>query len=60
MITQVRTVENEELTRARILLTPLKQIPAMQPNLNVYAWVTRYNRLRISGGHGVLMFNETA
>jgi len=59
MITQVNSFENIKSVEASVQITPLKQIPATPPNLNIYCWATRYNRLRISGGSGVLMFNET-
>ena len=31
----------------------------VNPNFNILAWITRYNRLRIVDGRGSLMFNDT-
>jgi hypothetical protein len=59
-ITQVSTSELREpsptTTTASITLTPLIRRPATQPNFNVYVWLTRINMLRITNGHGALMF----
>jgi hypothetical protein len=41
---------------ARAVITPLRRIPAAQPNFNIYVWCTRYNMLRITNGRGALMF----
>ena len=41
-----------------ITIIPLKRVPTQQPNFNILSWVTRYKRLRINSGHGVMMFND--
>jgi len=46
------------LNDATITLTPLKRVPPVQPGYNLCAWITRYNRVRITSGGGGLMFNE--
>ena len=43
-------------TPARITLTPLIRRPVTAPNFNVYVWLTRINMLRVTNGHGALMF----
>jgi hypothetical protein len=39
-------------------LTPVIRT-LVNPNFNILAWITRYNRLRIVDGRGSLMFNDT-
>jgi hypothetical protein len=67
LITQISTVsyryafqvpDDTDLTSVGAILTPLMRVPTVQPNFNIYSWITRYNRLRINSGRGVLMFNE--
>jgi hypothetical protein len=41
-----------------ITIIPLKRVPTQQPNFNILSWVTRYKRLRINSGHGVMMFSD--
>jgi len=60
LITQVETRENPDSDTVRITIVPQRRVPTVQPSFNIYAWITRYNRLRINSGRGVLMFSETA
>jgi hypothetical protein len=60
LITQVETFTNTQATDVRIDLVPLTRTAVPQPSFNIYSWITRYNRLRITGGRGSLMFNETS
>ena len=60
LIQQVNTFENVAAAPVSATLTPLRTEAVAPPNFNIYSWVTRYNRLRISGGRGALMFNEAA
>ena len=59
LITQVHTYENFVSSPVSITLVPQKRIPTIQPSYNIYSWITRYNRLRITSGRGALMFSET-
>jgi hypothetical protein len=45
-------------TDATVILTPLRQVRRVPPDFNIYIWLTRYNMLRITNGHGVIMFSE--
>ena len=58
MVMRVNTFTNPEATEVSATLIPLSQVPTVQPNLNIYSWITRYNRLRINSGRGALMFND--
>ena len=59
MIGAVHSYKTDHLlTDATITLVPLIRVPTVQPSYNLYAWITRYNRLRINSGRGGLMFNE--
>lgn len=59
-ITRVYTYENGagllEPTPSQITLTPQIRRQVTQPSFNVYVWLTRINMLRITNGHGALMF----
>ena len=59
-VTQVGFVAGSGSTSSdsRITLTPLTK-STVNPNFNILAWITRYNRLRIVDGRGALMFNDT-
>ena len=41
-----------------VSLTPVSR-SVSNPNFNILAWITRYNRLRIVDGRASLMFNDT-
>ena len=58
MISQIHSYVPSELQDAIVTLVPLKRVLETQPSYNLYAWITRYNRLRINSGRGGLMFNE--
>jgi hypothetical protein len=59
LINQVNTYEDPDSSAVSITIAPLKRVPTPQPSYNIYSYVTRYNRLRINSGRGVLMFSET-
>lgn len=59
-LTCVNTFENTGPTNASITVVPLKRVLTKSPNYNIYSWITRYNRLRITSGRGALMFNEAS
>jgi len=59
LINQVNTYEDPDSSTVSITIAPLKRVPTAQPSYNLYSWITRYNRLRINSGRGVLMFSET-
>jgi len=59
-MTCVNTFENTRPTNAKLTVVPLKRVLTKSPNYNIYGWITRYNRLRITSGRGALMFNETS
>lgn len=59
-LTCVNTFENTRPTVAKATIVPLKRVPTKPPNYNIYSWITRYNRLRITSGRGALMFNEAS
>ena len=58
-ITQIRSPStsvngwNEEAT---LTIEPRRRVSDPVESFNIYAWVTRYNMLRITSGHGALMF----
>jgi hypothetical protein len=59
MIGAVHSYKTDHLlTDVTITLVPLIRVPTVQPSYNLYAWITRYNRLRINSGRGGLMFSE--
>jgi hypothetical protein len=55
-MTSVETGSLATITPSRIVVTPLIAQSVQQPNFNVYVWLTRINMLRITNGHGALMF----
>jgi len=59
-MTCVNTFENTRPTNAKLTIVPLKRVLTKPPNYNIYGWITRYNRLRITSGRGALMFNEAS
>jgi len=58
-LTQVGTVASTIDQDSSITLTPAVRTSSTNPNFNILAWITRYNRLRIVDGRGALMFNDT-
>ena len=46
---------NEEAT---LKITPQKRVVAEADSFNIYIWLTRYNMLRVTSGHGALMFTS--
>ena len=60
LITQVESYTDTRTSDVNIDLVPLTLRATSQPSFNIHSWITRYNRLRISGGRGALMFNETS
>lgn len=58
-LTQVRSAPNTVEQDSSVTLTPYVQIPSANPNFNILAWITRYNRLRIVDGRASLMFSDT-
>jgi hypothetical protein len=57
-ISQVHSDLAEADTDSQIVITPLRYNRPAQPSMNVYIWLTRINMLRVSGGHGALMFTS--
>ena len=60
LIQQVNSFTKTAYGPVSATLTPLSLITTPESNFNIYAWVTRYNRLRVTSGRGALIFNETA
>jgi hypothetical protein len=58
-LTQVGTVPSTVNQESSITLTPAVRTSSTNPNFNILAWITRYNRIRIVDGRGALMFNDT-
>jgi hypothetical protein len=58
-LTQVGTVVSTTNQDSSVTLTPAVRTSSTNPNFNILAWITRYNRLRIVDGRGALMFNDT-
>ena len=56
-MTGVQTEDGTSLGPASITVTPLVSVPAPRPNFTIYAWITTYNMLRITGGRGALLFS---
>jgi len=56
-MTQVTTEDGTNDGPASILVQPLVSVPAPKLNYNIYAWLTTYNILRITGGRGALLFS---
>jgi hypothetical protein len=56
-MTQVTTEDGTNDGPASILVQPLISVPVPKLNYNVYAWLTTYNILRITGGRGALLFS---
>jgi len=56
-MTQVTTEDGTNVGPASILVQPLVSVPVPKLNYNVYAWLTTYNILRITGGRGALLFS---
>lgn len=59
-VSAVTTATNSDETNSTCRITPLKQIVRQPPSFNILSWITRYNRLRINSGRGVLMFGESS
>ena len=57
-ITQVGSEAGGGDLSVSVSLTPMTR-STMNPNFNILAWITRYNRLRIVDGRAALMFNDT-
>jgi hypothetical protein len=51
-----QTTTNTHVGGARAIITPLRRATAVQPNFNIYVWLTRWNMLRITNGRGAVMF----
>jgi hypothetical protein len=56
-ISEVFSQAGEAAEDSYAIVTPLRRIPATPPSFNIYIWLTRINMLRITGGHGVLLFS---
>lgn len=56
-MTQVTTEDGTNVGPASILVQPLISVPSPKLNYDVYAWLTTYNILRITGGRGALLFS---
>jgi len=56
-MTGVQTEDGSSSGPASITVTPLVSVPATRPNFTIYAWITTYNMLRITGGRGALLFS---
>lgn len=56
-ISEVFSQAGEGAMDSYIVVTPLRRIPATPPAFNIHIWLTRINMLRITGGHGVLLFS---
>ena len=56
-MTQVTTEGGTNQGPTSILVQPLVSVPEMKLNYNIYAWLTTYNILRITGGRGALLFS---
>jgi hypothetical protein len=57
-ISEVGSGVDETQVDVSATLTPVIRT-LVNPNFNILAWITRYNRLRIVDGRGSLMFNDT-
>lgn len=57
-ISEVGSVVDATQVDVSATLTPVIRT-LVNPNFNILAWITRYNRLRIVDGRGSLMFNDT-
>ena len=57
-ISEVGSVVDLTYNAVSAFLTPVVRT-LVNPNFNILAWITRYNRLRIVDGRGSLMFNDT-
>ena len=57
-LTQVDTYTVPNSTIVSATLVPYVRTTS-NPNFNILAWITRYNRLRIVDGRGALMFSDT-
>jgi hypothetical protein len=56
-MTEVTTETGSNVGPASILVEPLVSIKPANPNFMIYAWLTTYNILRITGGRGSLLFS---
>lgn len=50
------TVSSSQNSTASMFIDVLKKNTSVRPSFNIYAWLTTYNMLMISGGRGALMF----
>jgi hypothetical protein len=57
-ISQVHSDLSDPDTDSQIVITPLKYNRPVNPSMNVHIWLTRINMLRVTGGHGALMFTS--
>jgi len=58
LLTCVNTFEHTKLEQASAKIFIVNRVPPSPPKFVIYSWITRYNRLRINSGRGVIMFNE--
>lgn len=56
-ITEVESYAGGDLAYPYASLQTLRSISTPNPKFNIYVWLTTYNLLRITGGHGALMFS---
>ena len=59
LVSEITTKTNPVATNPTCRLTPLIRVVNPPPSFRILSWITRYNRLRINSGHGVLMFGES-
>jgi hypothetical protein len=57
-VSQTDSATRTDLGDSYVVLTPLRRVRVPQPDFNIYAWLTRYNILRITGGRSALLFAE--
>ena len=56
-ITEVESYAGGDLAYPYVQLQTLRSQQESPPKFNIYVWLTTYNLLRITGGHGALMFS---
>jgi len=56
-MTGILTEDGSSTEPASITVTPLVSVLPPRPNFTIYAWITTYNMLRITGGRGALLFS---
>lgn len=51
-----QTATGPHSATASVTLTPLRRVPVVPPNFNIYVWLTRINMLRVTNGRAAMMF----